>query len=222
MKLSETIQKLKDLKFDLTSINELDIANALNVDAEKAKSILDGIKLNNQSEAFDYYKNGLKKARNKNDIGALNDLNKAVQLDPENSLFISERGNVKYFLKDFNGACNDWKRAKEIGNLGEREKEVNGLIEKYCKNKVHSTQSKSSTKEGCYIATSIYGSYDAEEVIVLRKFRDNKLNTNFIGKLFVKIYYLTSPHFVKLTKNIAFINYFIKSILDLLVTKLKR
>lgn len=49
----------------------------------------------------------------------------------------------------------------------------------------------------CYIATYVYGSYDATEVLTLRKFRDEKLLTNSIGTLFVKFYYKISPFLIR-------------------------
>lgn len=221
MTLKDAVDKLKAQNIDLIKINELDIANALNIDLDKAKEIATSLKVRNRSDAFDFFESGIKKARSKNDIGALNDFNKAVQLDPDNSLFISERGNVKYFLKDFDGACKDWLMAKQKGNLGEREKEVDELIEKFCKNKSSNIQDKKKQKEGCYIATALYGSYESEEVIVLRRFRDNVLKRNFFGKIFIEIYYFISPYFVKLTKNISPLNYLLRLILDRFVKQLK-
>lgn len=61
---------------------------------------------------------------------------------------------------------------------------------------------KAEKNGGCFIATAVYESYDAPEVVVLRKFRDNILLTTTIGKMFVKIYYLFSPPIAKfLTKK---------------------
>lgn len=50
---------------------------------------------------------------------------------------------------------------------------------------------------GCYVATSVYGSYDCPEVWVLRRFRDNSLMSTRIGRAFVRFYYLTSPTAVR-------------------------
>ncbi|MFA5404886.1 MAG: CFI-box-CTERM domain-containing protein [Ignavibacteria bacterium] len=61
------------------------------------------------------------------------------------------------------------------------------------------SQRPSPTKtEGCFIATVCYGSYDAYEVVVLRRLRDNVLNNFSCGRLFIKIYYAISPASAKL------------------------
>jgi hypothetical protein len=52
-------------------------------------------------------------------------------------------------------------------------------------------------KQGCYIATAVYGSYDCPEVWVLRRFRDQFLLRSSFGKVFVKMYYFVSPVLVK-------------------------
>ena len=52
-------------------------------------------------------------------------------------------------------------------------------------------------KEGCFIATACFGDYNAPEVIVLKKYRDEILNHTRIGKIFIKIYYAISPPIAK-------------------------
>lgn len=53
-------------------------------------------------------------------------------------------------------------------------------------------------KKGCYIATSVYGSYDCPQVWTLRRYRDFSLRSTAVGRLFVKFYYAVSPTLVKL------------------------
>lgn len=60
-----------------------------------------------------------------------------------------------------------------------------------------------SSKQGCYIATCVYGGYDCPEVWLLRRFRDDYLRKNLFGRLFVKIYYTFSPYLVKKLGHLA-------------------
>ena len=77
-------------------------------------------------------------------------------------------------------------------------------------------------KEGCYIATAVYGSYDAPEVLVLRKFRDEILAKSFWGRWFIRVYYRFSPSIARRLKRANRVNRFVRSILDKLVMGIKR
>ncbi len=59
-----------------------------------------------------------------------------------------------------------------------------------------SDSNSNSGNSGCFIATMAYGSYDAKEVLVLRRFRDQFLQKFGLGRAFIRWYYANSPAFV--------------------------
>ncbi|NJK70297.1 MAG: hypothetical protein HC941_30720 [Microcoleus sp. SU_5_3] len=72
----------------------------------------------------------------------------------------------------------------------------------------------------CFIATAVYGSYDAPQVVSLRRFRDEKLMSYSIGRLFITVYYQLSPPVAKWLKNSPHFAKPIRQILDKLVAYL--
>lgn len=75
----------------------------------------------------------------------------------------------------------------------------------------------------CFIATACYGNYDAPEVLILRQFRDEKLLTTFLGKVFVNFYYSFSPFFATLISKSDLLKNLVRQyFLEPIVTKLQR
>ena len=66
-------------------------------------------------------------------------------------------------------------------------------------------------KSGCFVATACYGDYNAEEVLVLREFRDNVLLNSLTGKAFVKFYYFVSPPMAKIIEKSTGLKTFIRN-----------
>ena len=69
----------------------------------------------------------------------------------------------------------------------------------------------------CYIATAIYGSYDAPEVLILRRYRDGVLANSMIGRLFIQFYYRFSPPIAEKLKSKKHLNSVVRKVLDKLV-----
>lgn len=74
---------------------------------------------------------------------------------------------------------------------------------------------------GCYIAIAVYGSYNASEVMTLRRFRDEVLMDHWWGRTFVKIYYALSPSIANKLKNADRINSIVRTQLDVFVKYLR-
>lgn len=69
----------------------------------------------------------------------------------------------------------------------------------------------------CFIATAVYEDTYHDNVVILRKFRDNYLLTNNLGKKFVNNYYKNSPKIADFIKNKKFFTAPVKLILDAFV-----
>ena len=87
-------------------------------------------------------------------------------------------GNPSYYLpRDYEAMVTELrdyyvKAASMLEDLAKLEKRSNG---------------------GCYIATAVYGSYDAPSVMVLRRYRDETLARSVRGRSFIRAYYAVSP-----------------------------
>lgn len=74
------------------------------------------------------------------------------------------------------------------------------------------------SSEGCFIATAVYGSYVADEVLVLRDFRDRELESNGLGRFLIRFYYFVSPSIAELLEVLPFAKKPTKYVLDKIVS----
>ena len=72
-------------------------------------------------------------------------------------------------------------------------------------------------KSGCFIATAVYGDSEVYQVKTLRYFRDNYLKKNILGKLFIDVYYKTSPPIAEFIGKYHFLAGLIRRILAVIV-----
>ena len=75
-------------------------------------------------------------------------------------------------------------------------------------------------KSGCYIATAVYGSYVCDEVFALRRFRDEYLSKYVLGRWFIHLYYIVSPHLIKNINHFPRIKKMIRNLLDRVVKRI--
>lgn len=74
-------------------------------------------------------------------------------------------------------------------------------ITKHYKDGTSNTWVKQEDKGACFIATAAYGTPFAEEINILRFWRDNFLLEHHFGNLFVKFYYKISPPIADFIRN---------------------
>jgi len=78
-----------------------------------------------------------------------------------------------------------------------------------------------ANKSGCYIATAVYGSYDAYEVRILRKFRDEALAKTIFGRLLINVYYYLSPSVSQQLNKSESVSYLFRRCIDKVVVRLQ-
>ena len=76
-------------------------------------------------------------------------------------------------------------------------------------------------RNGCYIATAVYGSYDCPPVWTLRRFRDRVLAASWYGRTFIRVYYAVSPSLVRWFGGTVWFRRLWKSPLDVMVAFLQ-
>ena len=74
------------------------------------------------------------------------------------------------------------------------------------------------SSDGCFIATAVYGSYGADEVLVLRDFRDRELASSGLGRFVIRLYYFVSPPIAELLEALPFAKKPTKYVLDKIVS----
>jgi hypothetical protein len=74
------------------------------------------------------------------------------------------------------------------------------------------------SSEGCFVATAAYSDENHPDLDTFREFRDTVLNTNIVGELLVKGYYLVGPHLALFVKSSPNIQRFIRRCLTFLAS----
>lgn len=83
------------------------------------------------------------------------------------------------------------------------------------------TVRRSTSSDGCFIATAAYGSPMTTEINVLRNWRDLSLKKSYGGRVFIKIYYRVSPSIAKLVSKSERGKSVIRKLLDPIIIHLK-
>jgi hypothetical protein len=107
----------------------------------------------------------------------------------------------------------DLKYISLIKSANQVQKEQDELNRKKQLEELNRSKQNSSNSSNCFIATACYGNIQAEEVIVLRKYRDEVLIKHFLGRLFVTTYYKISPPIAKFIANSNWLKQKIKNLL---------
>ena len=132
------------------------------------------------------------------------------------------------YSKTYNQDLDEAERlAKKVISLGDKSGDMEALLQEIKEERESfqpyqgSNHPSVTTGGKCYIATAVYGSYDCPEVWTLRRFRDQKLLSTWRGRIFVRIYYATSPTLVRLFGSRRWFNSFWRKRLDQMVDHLR-
>lgn len=143
---------------------------------------------------------------------ALEYINKSLDLDPNNPIYLNLKGLLLWQGKG------EKIEGSELIEKAAKLDPTNITIQHNLKNINESKESKD-----CFIATAAYGTPLAVEINELRVWRDTKLTTYFFGRKFIKYYYRLSPpvaNFISKRQRLrACIRFILKPII-IIVTKI--
>ena len=135
-------------------------------------------------------------------------------------VFVTTNQNYKEF------AVSSWKTVIDYNNQYRNNHKSPILLKPYVDgivSKIHKYEpgyTIPQTKSGCYVATSVYGSYNCPQVWTLRRYRDYTLAQTWYGRAFIKTYYAVSPTLVKWFGHTDWFRNMWKPRLDKMVKKL--
>lgn len=78
-------------------------------------------------------------------------------------------------------------------------------------------QDEKRKSSACFVATAVYGSYDAPEVEELRRFRDDVLRQTSLGRTFIQHYYEHGPYCAKFVAKFTLLRSLVKMCLSCVV-----
>lgn len=178
----------------------------------------------------EYYKREQKFKVLNNSISVINDYFEVTNEDKEAVLrsiaaAIHKMWSVNYVFNANAGATAVGSKYWQVNLFDATKKafitELDQIAEKH--NDPYIQEIKSSfpvTKQGCYVATCVYGSYDCPQVWTLRRYRDDTLARSWYGRAFIKVYYIVSPSLVKCFGNTKWFKKMWRGRLDRMVNEL--
>lgn len=117
-------------------------------------------------------------------------------LDEKNLFVLYEAlTKVHFLITDYEEAERYCKMALNVVPESESMTAVLNVIRKAQRSETSIEVDTSEKKKGCFIATAVYGSTYAPEVVLLKDFRDNVLQRILFGKMFIWFYHQLSPFF---------------------------
>ena len=96
-------------------------------------------------------------------------------------------------------------------------------VPNYFTNEMRSAQFKQNQKtSSCYVATATYQDAYHPNVVLLREFRDKRLQKSLPGRMFIKFYYTVGPYAAYLPEHFPIVRKLSKTIIDFICTKLAK
>jgi tetratricopeptide (TPR) repeat protein len=156
----------------------------------------------NPNHALAYHNRGLSYSIKMGDMDkAIADFSEAIRLKPNYAVAYHSRSMAYREKGDVDRAIADCKEAIRLDpDNATKYREVLNMMKK--------------SSGDCYIATAVYGSYDAPRVLTLRRFRDEVLASSSIGRWLIRAYYRVSPAIAENLRSARTLNGWVKAALD--------